>query len=323
MEVASRRADSAGVMTGRTPGSYRPRPALLSPPVKTFLQIGRGFLMGSADVVPGVSGGTVALVLGIYERLVHAVRTGAGALGALVRAHPIEARRRFRDVDWRFLTPLLLGIGLAVITLASVIDHLLEEEPINTAAAFFGLVAGSIAIAWGVVRRWTSSRLLLAAAVAIAAFGVLGLRGDEVADPALPLFLGAGAIAIVAMILPGISGSFILLMLGMFEAVIAAVDDREISSLAVFLVGAVIGLALFSTVLDRLLEHHHDTVMAAMVGLMAGSLRVLWPWPDGTDTARLAAPESILTPGLLAFGGFVVVGALAWVVRRESKVGSR
>jgi putative membrane protein len=272
-----------------------------------LLNLLRGFLMGAADVVPGVSGGTVALVLGIYEKLVSSIRTGAAALGWLARGRVAAARSRLREVDWRFLLVLLAGIGLAVLTFARVIEHYLEEEPVNTAAVFFGLVAGSIVTAWPRVGDWTGRRLAAAGTVAVAAFVLLGLRSDEVADPQALLFLGAGAIAIVAMILPGISGSFILLMVGMYEAVLAAVNDRDAATLAIFLTGAVVGLASFSTVLDRLLRHRHDIVMALLIGLMTGSLRVLWPWPDGTDTARLAAPDRPLVPLALAAGAAVLV----------------
>lgn len=271
--------------------------------------------MGSADVVPGVSGGTIALVLGIYERLVRNIRTGAGALASLVRPRPREALERAKTVEWSFLLPLLLGIGLAIVSLAALITHFLEEEPIGTAAVFFGLVVGSIVVAWPLVREWTPGRIATGLVVAVAAFLVLGLRTGEVSDPALPLFFGAGAIAIVAMILPGISGSFILLMLGMYEATITAVDDRTIVTLLVFALGATIGLALFSTLLDRLLRDHHDMMMAALIGLMAGSLRVLWPWPDGTETTALGAPTEPLVPVLLAVAGFVAVLAISLLGR--------
>ncbi len=276
-----------------------------------LLNLLRGFLMGSADVVPGVSGGTVALVLGIYERLVHAIRTGASALGSLVRGRFGEALQRARAVEWNFLVPLLTGIGLAVVSLAALIEHFLEEEPTNTAAVFFGLVAGSILVAWRLVGRWDNRRMGTAVAVAVIAFVVLGLRSEEITDPSTVLFFVAGAIAIIAMILPGISGSFILLMLGMYEAVLGAVNDRDLLVVGVFLIGAVIGLAAFSTVLDRMLRDHHDTVMSGLIGLMAGSLRVLWPWPDGTDTANLASPSEPLVPVVLAVVGFAVVMVMA------------
>ena len=280
--------------------------------MSSLVNVVRGFLMGSADVVPGVSGGTVALVLGIYERLVAEIHAGSAALGLGLRGRFAEMRRRLGDVEWGLLIPLLVGIGLAVVSLAAVIDRLLEEQPQNTAAVFFGLVLGSIVIAWRLVRRWDSVRFGVGAAVAIVAFVVLGLRGEAVTDPSLVLFLGAGSIAIVAMILPGISGSFILLMLGMYQAVLDAVNDREVAVIVVFLVGAVIGLAAFSTLLHHLLTTHHDTVMAALIGLMLGSLRVLWPWPDGADTAALSSPTEPLVPTLLALAGLVVVLGIGW-----------
>jgi putative membrane protein len=285
--------------------------------VRYLLNILRGFLMGSADVVPGVSGGTVALILGIYERLVASIHAGSAALGLGLRGRWADARRRLGDVEWPLLLPLLAGIGIAVLSLASLIDRLLEEQPQNTAAAFFGLVLGSIVIAWRLVRRWDSVRIGTGTAVAIVAFVVLGLRGEPVVEPSLVLFVGAGMIAIVAMILPGISGSFILLMLGMYQVVLDAVNDRDLAVVGVFLVGAVVGLALFSTVLNHLLRTHHDTVMAALIGLMLGSLRVLWPWPDGADTAALSAPVDPLMPSLLALAGLAVVLVIGWMARER------
>ena len=287
-------------------------------PVQFLLNIARGFLMGSADVVPGVSGGTVALVLGIYERLVHAIRIGAAALGSVTRGRIRRAGSLFREVDWWFLLPLLAGIGIAVFSLAAVIEHYLDEEPRNTAAVFFGLVAASIAVAYPLVARWTATRLTAAGVTAAAAFALLGLRSQEVSNPSQIVFFGAGAIAIVAMILPGISGSFILLMLGMYETVLAAVNDRDLGVIGIFLLGAVIGLALFSTVLDTLLSRHRDLVMSVLIGLMTGSLRVLWPWPDGTDTANLSAPEDALVPLVFAVIGAGVVLAVARLGRRSA-----
>ena len=281
--------------------------ALASHAMADFLTLVRGYLMGAADVVPGVSGGTVALVLGIYERLVHAIKTGSAAIGSAARGRFEEASRHFRAVEWRFLLVLLAGITLAVLSLARLIEHFLEEEPQNTAAVFFGLVVGSIVIAWPHVTMWTPRRITAAIAVAVAAFAVLGLRSDEITDPANVAFFGAGAIAIIAMILPGISGSFILLMLGVYEAVLTAVNDRDFATVLVFLAGAIVGLAIFSTLLDRILRDHRDTVMAILLGLMTGSLRVLWPWPDGTDNAKLGSPEDVFLPLVLAIVGFGTV----------------
>lgn len=269
----------------------------------------RGFLMGAADIVPGVSGGTVALVLGIYERLVANVRQGAAALSRLVRADLSSFRQELVKVEWLFLLPLLAGILLAVVAAAGPISWLLDNRPRPTAGVFFGLIIGSIYVAWQLLTSRDRFRFAVMGASAIATFFVLGFRGGEIDDPTMVFFFLAGATAICAMILPGVSGSFILLMIGMYQPVLDAVHDREIGILAVFMVGATIGLALFSTLLNWLLEHHHDTMLAGLIGLMIGSLRVLWPWPDGTDSTVLGAPDSqvLLIAGLGVAASLLVV----------------
>jgi putative membrane protein len=288
---------------------------------KVPAQIIRGFCMGAADVVPGVSGGTIALVLGIYTQLIDAVREGAVALGRLLKADVGGAIRALRQVDWLFLIPLLAGIGIAILSLAHTIEVLLEEQPVRMAAVFFGLVVGSLAVTARLVRR-DPQRLGILAAVAVVTFVVLGLRSGPVADPALAFVLVAGAIAICAMILPGVSGSFLLLMLGMYDYVLGAVNERDLVVLAVFAVGAVAGLAAFSSLLHWALNRHTDVVLAALVGLMAGSLRVLWPWPDGTDGTSLAAPaDDVAVPVLLAVvAAAVVVGISRLATVRQQRV---
>jgi putative membrane protein len=151
-------------------------------------------------------------------------------------------------------------------------------------------------------------------------FVVLGLQGGkseesvaQVAQPALWAFFVSGAIAICAMILPGVSGSFLLVLLGMYGPVLAAVTDRDLVSLATFMVGAIVGLALFSQLLDRALRSHHDAVLAGLIGLMAGSVRVLWPWPLGVDSTALGTPDSQVVAALVASViGFV---AVVWIGR--------
>lgn len=237
--------------------------------------------MGAADVVPGVSGGTVALVLGIYQRLIDTIRSGARALGRLARADLRGALSRARDVDWAFIVPLVVGILISVVTLASVIKNQLEDNPEEMAGIFFGLVGASTVFAWRLLSERSSQQLTVMAVIALIVFVALGWQAGPVADPSPLAFLAAGMVAICAMILPGISGSFLLLMLGMYGAVIEVVDDRILADAAVFAIGAVIGLALFSTLLGWLLDSALDWVMATLIGLMLGSLRVLWPWPNG------------------------------------------
>lgn len=272
--------------------------------------------MGAADVVPGVSGGTVALVFGIYATLVDQIRQGARALGQLARLRPSAFVAELKRVDWWFLVPLLAGIGIALVSLAGVISHFLEEEPIRTAGVFFGLVAGSLVTTVSMVKRWDATHLGVAAGVAIVAFAGLGLGSGQVTDPNLGFVFVGGMIAICAMILPGISGSFLLLMLGLYHAVLDAVHDRDLLFIGVFGIGAVLGLAGFSSVLSWALDRWEQLMLAGLIGLMAGSLRVLWPWPNGTGSeestngAEMALPAGdVVWPIVLA-----VIAAVAIIV---------
>jgi putative membrane protein len=272
--------------------------------------------MGAADLVPGVSGGTIALVIGIYERLIASIREGSSALGSLVRGRPTRFAEHLRRVEWLFLLPLLGGILLAVVSLATLLEHQLETNPTIMAGGFFGLVVGSVFIAWKLIEQPLQRDFAIGIVVAVALFLLLGLGEDvTVSDPSLLAFFGAGALAICAMILPGISGSLILLLIGMYAAVLQAVNDRDFASVGVFVLGAIVGLAVFSQILYWALRNHHDDVLAALVGLMAGSLRVLWPWPGGVDSAALGAPEGDILPVLIAalvgFGFVFLIARLA------------
>ena len=261
--------------------------------------VARGVAMGAADVVPGVSGGTIAVVLGIYERLLGAVRGIAAAAGLLLRRG--DRRRclgRVKAVDWWLLLPLLAGILGTIMLLASVIETQLEERPETMAGLFCGLVAASAVSACRLFDWRGGVPLGLMAVSAAATFALLGLQSGPVADPSLPVLAGAGAVAVCAMILPGISGAFLLLMLGMYGAVINIVTDTRYLDAAVFATGAAVGLALFATLLGWLLDSARNPVMAVLVGLMAGSLRVLWPWPNGVGVISRHTDEIVSGTGL-------------------------
>jgi len=277
--------------------------------------------MGSADIVPGVSGGTVALVLGIYERLIDNIHRGASALRSLLSRDGSGAVSKAKSVEWGWLLSLLAGILIAIAALSAIIEQLLDEQAIRTSSVFLGLVVGSVVIAWRLIDMRTVVHGTIAISVGIALFLVLGLRSDtHAAGPELVtrpiwVFVLAGALAICAMILPGISGSFILVMIGMYTEIIGAVNDRNLAVLAATGIGCIIGLAAFSTLLNWLLEHHHDVVIAAMVGLMLGSVRVLWPWPNGTSTTSLAAPQDDV---IIPFALMIVAAAVVVFVERIS-----
>jgi putative membrane protein len=298
---------------------------------KIGAQFARGFLMGAADVVPGVSGGTIALVVGIYQKLIDSIRDGARALGTLLKGDVRGFWTRITALDFLFLLPLGAGIGTAVIALASVIETQLHDNPENMAGLFFGLVAASVVVALSLLTERTPQGWVLMAVVAVAVFGLLGFQQGPIADPSPLVFLGSGALAICAMILPGISGSFILLMIGMYAAVINTIDERNLANAALVALGCVIGLALFSTVLGWVMERAFNTVMAALIGLMVGSLRVLWPWPNGVGVISRDQTEVIDGTGLewpaadewfqpvaLAVVAMIVVLAIARLGKRYS-----
>ena len=291
----------------------------------------RGFAMGAADLVPGVSGGTIALLLGIYERFVAVIKGIAAIGGRLLRGDIKGASSKFKEADWFFVLPLGAGIVIAVFSLASLMERLLHDYPEEMAGVFMGLVLASLVAAYSSAKpptessanplaRFTPWELLLAAAVAAGVFVLLGFSATPQTAPSLLAYLGAGALAICAMVLPGISGSFLLLIVGMYAALLAAVDDLAIAELLVFCLGAAVGLALFSTLLHRLLSQFRRTTTAVLLGLLLGSMRVLWPWPNGVgiisrdeteaiDGTRLDWPtlSAAWLPTLLALAAFALI----------------
>ncbi len=283
--------------------------------------------MGAADIVPGVSGGTIALVVGIYTRFVESIKDGSLALFAFVRFRGADGVAWLRRVDWYLIVPLGVGILLAVVTLAHVIATQLEERPVQMAALFVGLVGGSIVVAWQALLTRDGLRLAILAGTGIVVFVLLGLREgtsedtvSQLTEPATWAFFAAGAVAIWAMVLPGISGSFILVMLGMYGPVLEAVNARDFATIGIFAMGTVIGLAVFSQVLHRALRDHYNTVMAVLIGLMLGSMRVLWPWPDGVDSTGLGPPDEATTVSiLLSLFAFAVVVGLNEIAKRSDR----
>ena len=284
----------------------------------------RGFAIGSADLVPGVSGGTVALVTGIYPRLVSAVNACALAAGRALKGDFRGALRAAARVEWCFLAPVVAGAALAVLSLARVAEDLLRDHPVRTAAVFFGLIAGSVWVAWRIIRDPGVLHGVVAGVVGIGSFILFGLRSSAITEPRWHIFVGAGALAICAFILPGVSGSFLLLAIGMYQHVLATVNDTRLVHLAAFAIGAAVGLGLFSRFLHRLLDRHHDLVVAAMIGLMLGSFRILWPWPAGLGDETGAGatvlgppgPDLAVPVGLAAASALAVVGLSARVRRR-------
>ena len=291
-------------------------------PLELVLNYGRGLLMGGADVIPGVSGGTVALIVGIYERLIHSIRVGASALFAGLRLDFARSLGRFGEVEWRLVLPLGAGIATALVVGARVIPELLEHNREAVYALFFGLILGSVAVPLSRIEELRWPEWALIAVSALAAFVFVGLPPQEIADPPLPYVFAGAAVAICAMILPGVSGAFLLLVLGIYRVSLEAVTGLNLPYVLTFVAGAVVGLGLFARLLEWLLSHRHAMTMAVLTGLMIGGVRALWPWQT-EDRALLAPPDvgSLLLMGGLAVAGFAAVSLLIYVNRRRVVAG--
>jgi putative membrane protein len=279
-----------------------------------------GFVMGAADLVPGVSGGTIAFISGIYQDLVHSIKEiSSKGLSHLVK---LEFKSLYAMIPWKFLLPLFAGIFSAIFALSGLISFTLKTFPVQTWAFFFGLVVASLCIVIPSVKVWNAKTILAFILGSIGAFWLVGIIPVETGDSLLLFFL-SGALAIMAMILPGISGSFILLILGKYSQVLQAVNDFNLPVLIAVSLGCVIGLGLFSRVLDYLFKNYYSLTMAVLSGFLLGSLRKVWPWKETvkfyTDSHGDLKPlvENNIMPAdfgsgfwiaiLLAIAGFVFV----------------
>ncbi len=234
-----------------------------------------GIAMGSADIVPGVSGGTMAFILGVYEDLINGIKSFD--LEVIKLGLQLKIKQVMDRVPWQFLMALALGIFTAVLSLSRILTTILDNDPEYLFAFFFGLVLASIIAIGAKIDQWTpyvTGALIIGAVVAL--FIVTRTPSKVEANPVNLFF--SGMLAIVAMILPGISGSFILLILGQYDNVLNAVKDFDMVSIMAVGIGCVIGLALFARVLSWLLENYHRVVIALLVGFMIGSLWKIWPW---------------------------------------------
>ena len=303
-----------------------------SSPLSFLLHIGRGFLMGTAEIIPGVSGGTVALIVGVYERLIDAISQAFNFLFTVLKFDTKNILPKFKSIDWGLIIPLLIGMGSAIALLAKLLEYLLHTYPIECRGVFFGLIAASIAVPWLRIESKNWSHVLLALVASAAAFFASSLSPQEIAQPSYLQIFGGASIAICAMILPGVSGAFLLLVLGLYAPTMSALNAREIPYIATFMLGAATGIGVFSRLLKWLLDTYHDTTMAILAGLMLGSLRALWPWqacqeimiPDKSEPVTTNC--QVLLPGssdpslsvvLLAVAGFSLVSAFLWWERNR------
>jgi putative membrane protein len=241
----------------------------------------KGFCMGACDVVPGVSGGTMAFILGIYDELIDAIRSFD--LKAIRLFLTLRIRGLLDRVSWQFILALGTGILVAIFTLARVLSWLLENTPVHIWSFFLGLILASAFTVSRRVEGWRLSTWLGLLGGGVGAYFLVGLVPVSTPDTPWFLFL-SGAIAICAMILPGISGSFVLVLLGKYQFLLEAVNNRDFLVLAIAGAGAVTGIALFSRLLGWLLRNYHDLMVAILTGLMLGSLRKVWPWKETLES---------------------------------------
>lgn len=237
--------------------------------------------MGTADLIPGVSGGTIAFLSGIYEELLYSIKKVTGeTLGLVLKGRISDA---IKSIPLHFLAPLAVGLFTAILTLANLLAFLLGQFPVFVWAFFFGLVLASTLIVMKRVVRWDLSDVWAFVAAAVGAYVLVGLVPVETPNNLFMMFI-SGLIAISAMILPGISGSFILLLLGKYQQVLASVVQRDFLTLGVFMAGCILGIALFSRFLSWLFRTHHDVSVAILSGFMLGSVRKIWPWKEVVST---------------------------------------
>lgn len=281
------------------------------------LHLVRGSLIGTAEVIPGVSGGTVALVTGVYDALIGSADHLVSAARMLATDLPggrglARAKEQLRQVSWSVVLPVGVGMVVAFVVGARLLEPVLTHHPVSSRAVFAGLILASILVplrAIGGTLRVAEVLLLLAAALAAAT--LTGFPPATAVDPPLPVVALAAACAVCVLVLPGVSGSFLLLTVGLYQPTIAAVNDRDATYLLVFALGAVVGLSLFVKGLQWLLTHRRRLTLAVMTGLMAGSLRALWPWQG--DDRQLQAPGGDVVPivALTAAGVAVVLILIA------------
>ena len=269
-----------------------------------------GLVIGLVDLVPGVSGGTLAFTFGIWENLLNSI---GQILSSLKMAGKLKFRFAFaqlRDIEWQLVMPVGIGVLSSLLLGASIIAELLETRPEELRGLFLGLVITSVYFSMRTIESLNWKGLLFLVCGAGVSFFVAGLPAASIEDPSLLLVFVAASISISATILPGVSGSFILLIFGLYETFIEAVRDRDFVVWGVFCAGAWVGTAMFTSIIRTLLRRYRQIVIFALTGLMIGGSRVLWPWL-GTDRGLLL-PDSF--DGVSAVLVSLVVGLLLAVV---------
>jgi len=246
--------------------------------VDYFIIMLKGIAMGAADVVPGVSGGTIAFISGIYEELLDSISSVNFGTIKLLKTEGIKSV--WKQINGNFLAALLSGIAISIVSLAKMISYLLENEPVLLWSFFFGLVLASILFIGKQITKWKASTIIVFILGAVLAYWITTLTPLITENTSSVYLFFAGSLAICAMILPGISGAFILVLLGAYKPVLDAVHNRDFKIIALFAAGAIVGLLTFSRVLKWLFQHYKNLTLAVLAGFVFGSLNKIWPWKE-------------------------------------------
>lgn len=292
----------------------------------------KGFCMGAADVVPGVSGGTMAFILGIYEELIRSIKSFD--LAFLKLLFSLKLKDALNHASWKFLMALGLGILMAIFTLARLLSWLLQNHPVLIWSFFFGLIVASLFTVSKHLNQWAPSIVVWMGLGGLCTYFLVGMVPAKTPDTAWFLFL-SGAIAICAMILPGISGAFILVLLGKYHYVLEAVNNRDVLTLLLVAAGAGVGLVTFVRLLNWLFNKYHDLTIAILTGLMFGSLRKIWPWKKTLESVTdshgnaIATAQANILPSqwdselimalCLVVAGFLVVVSLDFLAEKKDR----
>ena len=267
----------------------------------------RGAMIGTAEIMPGISGGTIALVTGVYETIITSAGHVVSGLKALFTDRA-RARAKFAAANWGVIIPLLLGMVPALLLAAWLLAPLVEDHPVPMWALFLGMTATAIIVPLTMKgTRWSPGQVLLALLVAVAVFVLVGLPPGNL-TPAAPVVFIAAAVAVCALVLPGTSGAFILLTLGLYEPTLEALNNRDAGYIAIFVLGAFTGFTLFVKALQWLLDHRRQITLVVLTGVVAGALRALWPWQG--EGRELLPPDEQIGLAVLMFllGAGIVLG---------------
>ena len=308
----------------------------------------KGIAMGAADVVPGVSGGTIAFISGIYEELIESINKINFSVIKGIKENGIK--NTWAAINGNFLVALVLGIAISVVTFSKIIIHLLDTQPIVVWSFFFGLVIASILFIWKEITTWSWKAIVSLLIGIVISYYITIAKPTESPDSYWYLFI-SGFLAIIAMILPGVSGAFILLLMGSYQTVIGTINQlREglstvnfesignaLLKLGTFAIGAILGLKLFSKVLTWMFSNHKNTTLALLVGFMIGSLNKIWPWKEVIETRinshgetvpfleksilpqKFQGDPQILTAIIMVICGFMLIFGLEKIANRLGK----